>query len=57
MQVLLSLLFPVCLHVLAFANEPVTVQTKYGDVLGYQTDQARFFYAIPFAQPPIDKLN
>ncbi|CAF0849444.1 unnamed protein product [Adineta steineri] len=37
-----------------YANQPVTVTTKYGDVLGYQTDVARVFYGIPFAQPPIN---
>ncbi len=40
-----------------YSNEPTTVHTKYGDVLGYQTDLARVFYGIPFAQPPIDKLR
>jgi hypothetical protein len=39
------------------ANQPVTVNTKYGDVLGYQTDVARVFYAIPFAQPPVNTLR
>jgi len=39
------------------ANQPVTVSTKYGDVLGYQTDSARIFYGIPFAQPPINDLR
>ena len=39
------------------ANQPVTVSTKYGDVRGYQTDIARIFYGIPFAEPPVDKLR
>jgi len=39
------------------ANQPVTVTTKYGDVLGYQTDLARVFYGIPFAQPPVNDLR
>jgi hypothetical protein len=39
------------------ANQPVTVTTKYGDVLGYQTDLARIFYGIPFAQPPVNDLR
>ena len=39
------------------ANQPVTVNTEYGDVLGYQTDVARVFYGIPFAQPPVDTLR
>jgi len=40
-----------------YANEPTIVHTRYGDVLGYQSDLARAFYGIPFAQPPIDKLR
>jgi hypothetical protein len=39
------------------ASEYVTVHTKYGDVLGYQTNVARIFYGIPFAQPPIGSLR
>ena len=39
------------------ANNPYLVHTKYGDVLGYQTDLAHVFYGIPFAQPPVDKLR
>ena len=39
------------------ADESVIVHTKYGDVLGYQTNSARVFYGIPFAQPPIDTLR
>jgi hypothetical protein len=39
------------------ANEPTVVHTNYGDVLGYQTDLARVFYGIPFAQPPVEKLR
>lgn len=39
------------------ANESVLVHTQYGDVLGYQTDLARIFYGIPFAQPPIGNLR
>ncbi len=38
-------------------NQPVTVSTKYGDVLGYQTESARVFYGIPFAQPPVNDLR
>jgi len=40
-----------------YANEPTVVHTNYGDVLGYQTDLARVFYGIPFAQPPVNKLR
>ena len=39
------------------ANQPTIVHTKYGDVMGYQSDLARGFYGIPFAEPPIDKLR
>lgn len=39
------------------ANQAVTVTTKNGDVLGYQTDTARIFYGIPFAQPPVNDLR
>jgi len=39
------------------ANQAVTVTTKYGDVLGYQTESARVFYGIPFAQPPVNDLR
>ncbi len=39
------------------ANQTVTVTTKYGDVLGYQTESARVFYGIPFAQPPVNELR
>jgi hypothetical protein len=41
----------------ATANEPVTVQTEYGSILGYQTDLARVFYGIPFARPPTGALR
>lgn len=40
-----------------YANIPTIVHTKYGDVLGYQSELARVFYGIPFAQPPVDKLR
>ncbi len=40
-----------------FANQPTTVHTNYGDILGYQTDLARVFYGIPFAQPPVNELR
>jgi acetylcholinesterase/neuroligin len=39
------------------ANQSVTVSTKDGDVLGYQTDIARVFYGIPFAKPPVNDLR
>lgn len=39
------------------ANENIVVHTQYGDVLGYQTDMARVFYGIPFAQPPVGTLR
>jgi hypothetical protein len=51
---LLSLIGPIqCLR----ENQTSIVHTKYGDVRGYQTDQARVFYGIPFAQPPINDLR
>jgi hypothetical protein len=40
-----------------YTNEPTIVHTNYGDVIGYQTDLARVFYGIPFAQPPVNKLR
>lgn len=40
-----------------YADSPYIVHTKYGDVLGYQTDLAHVFYGIPFAQPPVDTLR
>jgi len=58
MALLINLLF-----ILAFSlqetstNDPVTVHTQYGDILGYQTDLARVFYGIPFAGPPIGSLR
>ncbi|CAF1080494.1 unnamed protein product [Rotaria sordida] len=39
------------------ANRTVTVSTKYGDVVGYETDVARIFYGIPFAQSPVNNLR
>ena len=39
------------------ANHTITVSTAYGDVLGYQTDTARIFYGIPFAEPPLNDLR
>ena len=39
------------------ANRTITVSTNYGDVLGYETNMARIFYAIPFAQPPLGDLR
>ncbi|CAF2651667.1 unnamed protein product [Rotaria sp. Silwood2] len=40
-----------------YTNEPTIVHTKYGDILGYQTNLARIFYGIPFAQAPINELR
>lgn len=39
------------------ADENTIVHTTYGDILGYQTDIARVFYGIPYAQPPINELR
>jgi hypothetical protein len=58
MTIFINLLF-----ILAFliqkicANEPVVVHTQYGNVLGYQTDLARVFYSIPFAESPTGSLR
>jgi len=58
MMVGVSLLFIlICFAKNICANQTITVSTKYGDVLGYQTDLARVFYGIPFAQPPINDLR
>ena len=38
-------------------NQTVIVTTKYGDIRGYETGQARVFYGIPFAQPPVKELR
>ena len=39
------------------ANRTITISTNYGDVLGYETNMARIFYGIPFAEPPLGKLR
>ena len=39
------------------ANQPTFVHTKYGDIMGYQSDLARAFYGIPFAKPPVNELR
>ena len=41
----------------ARADENIIVHTTYGDVLGYQTNMARVFSGIPYAQPPIGELR
>ncbi|CAF0855766.1 unnamed protein product [Rotaria sordida] len=46
-----------CLLEIVQANRTIIVPTEYGDVLGYETDMARIFYGIPFAQPPIGDLR
>ena len=53
----LVLLALICYAQQVCANRTVTVTTQYGDVLGYETDSARIFYGIPFAQPPVDSLR
>lgn len=40
-----------------YADKHVVVHTDYGDVEGYETDLARIFYGIPYAQPPINTLR
>lgn len=44
-------------HAAVSANRTITVPTDYGDVLGTETDKARIFYGIPFAQPPVGELR
>ncbi len=39
------------------ANRTIIVSTNYGDVLGTETNLARIFYGIPFAQPPLNDLR
>jgi hypothetical protein len=58
-MIVCTLLFVVFAYFIqnGYTNEPTIVHTNYGDILGYQTDLARVFYGIPFAQPPIDKLR
>ncbi|CAF1482893.1 unnamed protein product [Adineta steineri] len=56
MIVLISI-FLGCLLKYSAANRTITVSTNYGDVLGYETDMARIFYGIPFAQPPVGDLR
>lgn len=46
-----------CAPNMATISKPIIVHTQYGDVLGFQTDLARVFYGIPFAQPPVDTLR
>lgn len=46
-----------CCIVKICANRTVTITTQYGDILGYETDTARIFYGIPFAQPPVNTLR
>jgi hypothetical protein len=47
----------VCLVQHGLADQPTIVHTSFGDIRGYQTDLARAFYGIPFAQPPVGKLR
>lgn len=47
----------VCLVQHGSADQPTVVHTRYGDIMGYQTDLARAFYGIPFAQPPVGNLR
>ena len=49
--------FVLCSIHSGYANEPIIVHTNYGDILGYQTDMARVFHGIPFAQPPVNELR
>lgn len=40
-----------------YATEPTIVHINYGDVLGYQTELARAFHDIPFAQLPVNRIG
>jgi len=53
----LTLIVLSCLLKIIHANRTIIVPKNYGDVLGYETNMARIFYGIPFAQPPIDDLR
>jgi len=59
MRIILVCVFVVLSCVLenVYANRTIIVSTKYGDVLGVETNMARIFYGIPFAQPPVDDLR
>jgi hypothetical protein len=59
MRTLLAYTFVVlsCLLEIVHANRTIIVPTKYGDVLGYETNIARIFYGIPFAKPPVGDLR
>ena len=42
---------------ITYSNKSIIVHTDYGDVEGYETDIARIFYGIPYAEPPVDVLR
>ncbi|CAF1416020.1 unnamed protein product [Rotaria sordida] len=46
-----------CCFQIISGNEPAIIHTNLGDIQGYETDMARVFYGIPFAQPPVDTLR
>ena len=39
------------------ADKSIIVHTNYGDILGFETNIARVFYGIPYAQPPVADLR
>ena len=47
----------ICCQSIVNANKTVIVHTNYGDVEGYETELARIFYGIPYAQPPVNTLR
>jgi hypothetical protein len=55
--VLVYVVVVICLWSSVHADENIIVHTTYGDILGYQTNMARVFYGIPYAQPPIGELR
>lgn len=53
-----SLLFALLLsNASALAQEPATVQTDKGPVVGRQTELIRTFFGIPYAAPPVGDLR
>ena len=47
----------ICCQLNVYADKPIIVHTNYGDIQGYETDLARVFNGIPYAQPPVNTLR
>ncbi|UJR32516.1 hypothetical protein I4U23_019978 [Adineta vaga] len=56
-SIVLTCVLLTCFLNFSSANRTIVVSTAYGDVLGVETDTARIFYGIPFAQPPVGNLR